>query len=74
MPKKSIDERTHKQTVEASKWTAYLDVKIFKEAWQEACDNDSGLSKVAPENLPNEAKRAIVGLALRVKKLESEWS
>jgi hypothetical protein len=46
----------------------------FPRAWQEARMYDSSLPPNPPKNLPEEAQRAILILAKRVLKLESEWS
>jgi hypothetical protein len=46
----------------------------FKRAWAEARVYDSSLPVNPPENLPEAVERAILLLAKRVLKLESEWS
>lgn len=46
----------------------------FKRAWAEARLLESSLSVNPPKNLPEEVERAIILLARRVLKLESEWS
>lgn len=52
----------------------FLDTINFKRAWAEARMQDSTLSPTHPKNLPEEVERAIILLAKRVLKLESEWS
>lgn len=46
----------------------------FPRAWLEARDLDHSLPEAPPDNLPDEAKRAITLLVRRVLTLESEWS
>jgi len=53
---------------------AAINAMDFKRAWAEARMYDSTLPPNPPKNLPEEAQRAILLLAKRVLKLESEWS
>lgn len=46
----------------------------FKRAWTEARIWDNSLPVNPPKDLPEEAKQAIIVLARKVLKLESEWS
>jgi hypothetical protein len=46
----------------------------FSRAWAEARILDSTLSPTHPKNLPEEVERAIILMARRILKLESEWS
>lgn len=76
---KPREERTHRQEVEAGKRDAFRSQhdhinKIgFSDAWKKIADRDAGLPKIPPE-MPDDAKRAIVGLARWAEELEYEWS
>ena len=74
-----MGDRTHKQRVEAAKRDAYqsgydhIDRMTFLDAWKAARELDAGLPLEPPEGLPEEARRAILGLARKVAQLDHEW-
>lgn len=77
---KPPEDRTHRQQVWAARidaWQSRYDHinKIdFAAAWGRAASLDPGLPEKPPEDLPEEAKRAIVGLARYCEEREWEWS
>jgi hypothetical protein len=66
--------------VEASKRDAYqsgydhIDQMTFPDAWKAAIELDAGLPSEPPKDFPEEARRAILGLARKVAQLDHEWS
>lgn len=74
--------RVHRRKVELEKarkydgrQTAYDEINQidFKEAWRRAVEVDAGIPDDPPENLPEEAKRAVITLARSLAVLEREW-
>ena len=77
---KPIEDRKHRLSVEASKredWWREKEVKdpmLFKKAWAEAREHDSGLPEIPPDNIPLEAQRALIQMVLHAQDLEEHWS